>query len=120
VGVVRQIRLNGMTDAAFLGATAQYLGTSVAALRHEVKAGRTPAEVASSTPGRSAKQLVTLLVSAASTKLQLISDRAMSTAQKQALRRMIRPQITGFLNDTCALGLASLGKRLAGCPGMGA
>jgi hypothetical protein len=48
----------------------------------------------------------------------LISDRAMSGAQLQALRRLLRPRIVGFLDDTCALGLTGLGKRLAGCPGM--
>jgi len=112
------LRLASTTRAGFLRATAQYLGTGVATLRHETKSGRTLGEIANATSGRSAKQLSALLVSAASVKLQLISDRAMSTAQKGALRRILRPRITGFLNDTCPLALGALGKHLAGCPGM--
>jgi hypothetical protein len=112
------LRLASTSRAGFLKATAQYLGTDVATLRHQTKGGRTLAEIANATSGRSAKQLTGLLLAAASVKLQLISDRAMSTAQQGALHRLIRPRIIGFLNDTCPLALGALGKHLAGCPGM--
>jgi hypothetical protein len=114
----RQLRLASVTKAGVLLATAQYLGTDVATLRHELKSGKTLAQVANGTSGRSAKQLATLLVAAASKRLQTISDRPMSGGQQQALAHLIRPRITGFLNDTCPLGLRALGKHLVGCPGM--
>jgi hypothetical protein len=117
---VRQVRLESTTKAGFLAATAQYLGTDIAALRHQEKAGRTLAEIANATPGRSAKQLVAQLVEAASTKLRLIANRALATAQQRALRMMLRHRISGFLNDTCPLSLSGLGKHLGGCSGMSA
>jgi len=113
-----QLRLASVKNAGFLLATAQYLGTDVATLRRETKSGRTLAQVANSTSGRSEKQLTTLLIVAASKRLQTISDRPMSTAQQQALAKLIRPRITGFLNDTCPLALGALAKHLVGCPGM--
>jgi hypothetical protein len=113
-----QLRLGSTSRAGFLAATARYLGTDVATLRHETKGGTTLAAIANRTSGRSEKQLTGLLVTAATVKLQLISDRAMSPAQKGALRRLVRPRVVGFLNDTCPLALGSLGRHLAGCPGM--
>jgi hypothetical protein len=114
----RVLRLHGTARADFVRATARYLGTNVATLRHETKSGRTLAEIVSSTPGRSQRQLVALLVTAASSKLRMVSDRAMSTDQQQALDAMLHHRITGFLNDTCALALGAFAKHLAGCPGM--
>ena len=113
-----QLRLTSTSRAGFLKAAAQYLGTNVATLHRETKGGTTLAELANRTSGRSEKQLTGLLLAAATVKLQLISDRAMSTAQKGALRRLVRPRIVGFLNDTCPLALGALGNHLAGCPGM--
>jgi hypothetical protein len=114
----RQLRLASVKDSGFLLATAQYLGSDVATLRRETKSGKTLAQVANSTSGRSEKQLAALLIVAASERLQTISDRPMSGAQQQALAKLIRPRITGFLNDTCPLALGALGKHLVGCPGM--
>jgi hypothetical protein len=104
--------------SGFLLASAQYLGTDVSALRREAKGGKTLAQIANATSGRSARQLETLLVVAASQRLQTISDRPMSTAQQQALAKLVRPRITGFLNDTCPLALGALARHLVGCPGM--
>jgi len=112
------VQLASTSRAGFLRATAQYLGTDTATLRREEKAGRTLAEIAAATPGRSEKQLAALLVTAASAKLRLISDRAMSPPQQGALSRMLRERVAGFLDDTCPLGLAAFAKHLAGCPGM--
>jgi hypothetical protein len=113
-----RLRLANVDKSGFLRASAQYLGTDVATLRHEAKSGKTLAEVANSTPGRSEKQLATLLITAASLRLQTISDRPLSGAQQQALRKLVRPHVIGFLNDTCPLTLGAIGKKLAGCPGM--
>jgi len=114
----RQLHLQGTARADFLRATARYLGTDVATLRHETKSGQTLADIANATPGRSERQLVTLLVAAAGSKLQLITDRAMSGQQRHALDAMLRRRITGFLTDTCALALGAFARHLAGCPGM--
>jgi hypothetical protein len=115
----RQLRVSTIGKASFVQATAQYLATDAATLRRQVKGGRTLAEIADATPGRSAKQLSALLLAAASVKLRLIADRALTTAQQASLHRRLRPQITGFLNDTCPLALSGMAKHLGGCAGMG-
>jgi len=115
---VRELHVGSTSSAAFLRATATYLGTDVASLRREVKAGRTLADVADATPGRSAKELARLLVAAATARLRVVSDRALSTGQERSLRAWLGRRIEGFLDDTCPLGLAGLGKHLGGCPGM--
>jgi hypothetical protein len=115
----QQLRVTSIAKASFVNASAQYLGTDTATLRHEVKGGRTLAEIADATSGRSAKQLSALLLSAATVKLGLIADRALTTAQQASLRRRLRPQIVGFLNDTCPLALGGMAKHLGGCAGMG-
>jgi hypothetical protein len=114
----RQLRLASVKESGFLLASAQYLGTDVSSLRREAKGGKTLAQIANATSDRSARQLERLLVVAASQRLQTISDRPMSTAQQQALAKLVRPRITGFLNDTCPLALGALAKHLVGCPGM--
>jgi hypothetical protein len=114
----RQLRLASVTKAGFLRATAQYLGTDVATLRHDAKGGKTLAQVADATSGRSEQQLTALLVAAASKRLQTISDRPMSGPQQQALAKLVRPRVTGFLNDTCPLALGAVARHLVGCPGM--
>lgn len=115
---VAQVRLASTTRAAFVRASAAYLGTEVASLRREVASGRTLADVANATPGRSAKQLVSLLVAAAGARLELVADRPLSRSQQRSLHVWLRRRITGFLNDTCPLSLSGLGKHLGGCAGM--
>lgn len=115
----RQLRIASVAKASFVKATAQYLGTDVATLRHEMKGGTTLAAIANRTSGRSAKQLSALLLSAASLKLQLIADHALTPSEKAAVSRQLQRQITGFLTDTCPLTLGSIAKHLAGCAGMG-
>ena len=111
--------LHGTSRAAFLHAAAQYLGTDVATLRGQTKSGRTLAQIANATAGRSEKQLTALLVAAGTSKLLMISDGAMSTEKRQALHALVRHRITGFLNDTWPLALTAFARHLAGCPGMG-
>jgi hypothetical protein len=115
----RQLRVASVGKASFVKATAQYLDTNAATLRQEAKGGRTLAEIADATPGRSAKQLSALLLSAASVKLQLIADRALTPTEQESLRAQLRRQIVGFLTDTCPLALGSIAKHLRGCAGMG-
>jgi hypothetical protein len=114
-----QLSVTSIGKASFVRAAARYLGTDAATVRHQVKGGRTLAEIADATSGRSAKQLSALLLTAASMKLQLIADRALTTAQQASLRRRLGPEITGFLNDTCQLALGGIARHLGGCAGMG-
>jgi hypothetical protein len=111
-----QLRLESTTKAGFLRASAHYLGVDLRTLRHEEKAGRTLAEIADATPGRSSKELAGLLVTAA--KLRLSTDRAFSPSQQHSLRSLLRHRITGFLNDMCPLSLGAVAKHLGGCSGM--
>lgn len=110
------LRLESTTRAEFLRATAHYLGLDLRTLRREEGAGRTLAEIADATSGRSSKQLAGLLVTAA--KLRLSTDHAFSPSQQHSLRSLLRHRITGFLNDMCALSLTGLAKHLGGCSGM--
>ena len=105
------------TQAGFVRAAAYYLGLDAAVLRHEVKSGRTIAEVAES-KRRSVHQLSAYLFRAAIPKLRQATDRALSPAQRQRLYGTLRSRIAGFLTDTCPLALAALEKRLHGCSGM--
>lgn len=106
------------THAGFVRASAWFLGLDVATLRREVKRGRTIADVANATAGKSARRLTAYLVRAASSRLELVADRPLSPAQQQALRAWLQRRITGFLTDTCPLNLAGLHQHLKGCPGM--
>ena len=114
----RQLHLASTAKADFVRATAEYLGTDVATLRHEHKAGRTLAEIANATPGRSAKQLTAFLVRAAFVRLALSTDRALSRDQVQMLHAWLQRRVTGFLTDTCPLSLTGLTRHLGGCNGM--
>jgi hypothetical protein len=115
---IHHLRLANTSKTGFLRATAQYLDTNVATLRREAKGGRTLADIANATPGRSAKQLATLLTAAAAAKAQVGANRALTNQQTFLLHSWLKRRITGFLNDTCPLGLAGVAKDLGGCLGM--
>jgi hypothetical protein len=106
------------THAGFLRASAWYLGLDPATLRKEVKSGRTIADIADATPGRSSRQLTAYLVRAASTKLAAFTDRPLTPAQQRTFHAWLERRVTGFVTDTCPLGIARLRKQLGGCPGM--
>lgn len=117
-GAVPSVRLTSTTRAGFLQATAEYLGTDVETLRKSLKPDRTLADIADTTPGRSANQLADLLASAAIARLEWLAGRALSNSQQRSLDSSLRRSIAGFLNGTCPLGLAGLAQDLGGCPGM--
>ena len=112
---VHRLRLDNTTREGFLAASAVYLDTTVKALHREMH-GRDLAEIANETSGRSARQLATLLTSAAVARLQYIANRALSNEQARLIDSTLRRQITGFLNDRCSL--AGVAQDLGGCPGM--
>jgi hypothetical protein len=98
-----------------LVASAEYLGIRPAVLQRELKAGRTLAQLATSTPGRSERALVSLLVADASREIEQIADRPLQPAQRRALRPWLRRRVAGFLDDTCPFSLVGLEQHLAGC-----
>jgi hypothetical protein len=107
-----------MTEAGFARTSAWYLGVDVVTLRHDVKSGRTIAEVADATHGTSAKQLTSYLVRKASVRLTQIAHRPLTPAERRSLHNWLTHRISGFLNDTCPLSVAGLAKHLGGCHGM--
>lgn len=103
--------------SGLLRASADYLGLQLPALQRELHGGKTLAQIANSTPGRSQRALVTLLVTDASREIEGISDRALNRAQRNALRPWLRRRVAGFLDNTCPLSLVGLEQHLAGCAG---
>jgi hypothetical protein len=107
-----------LTDAGFVRASAFYLGIDVATLRREMKSGRTIAEVADATSGRSAAKLTSYLVHAATVRLTLLAHRPLSPAERRSMRSWLTHRVTGFLTDTCPLSVSGMAKHLGGCHGM--
>ena len=107
-----------LTHAGFVRVSAFYLGTDVATLRHDMKSGRTIAEVADAMSGRSAAELTTYLVHAATVRLTLLAHRPLSPAERRSMRSWLTHRVTGFLTDTCPLSVAGMAKHLGGCHGM--
>jgi len=106
------------THAGFVRASAFYLGVDVPTLRHEMKGGRTIADVADATRGKSAAQLTSYLVRAAAARLNVLSHRPLTAHEQRTLHGLLRNRITGFLTDTCPLKLSDLAKHMGGCHGM--
>jgi hypothetical protein len=107
-----------LTHAGFVRASAFYLGVDVATLRQDMKSGRTIAEVADATPGRSSAELTTYLVRAATARLTLLAHRPLSPAERRSMKGWLTHRVTGFLTDTCPLSVAGMAKHLGGCHGM--
>lgn len=107
-----------LTQAGFVRVSAFYLGIDVATLRGDMKSGRTIAEVADATPGRSTAKLTSYLVRAATVRLTLLAHRPLSPAERRSMRSWLTHRITGFLTDTCPLSVAGMAKHLGGCHGM--
>jgi hypothetical protein len=106
------------THAGFVRASAYYLGIETATLRRDMKSGRTIAEVANATPGRSEQQLRSYLVHAATVRLAAVAHRPLSPPERRTLRSWLTRRVGGWLNDTCPLSLAGFSKHLGGCHGM--
>jgi hypothetical protein len=107
-----------LTHAGFVRASAFYLGIDVATLRHDMKSGRTIAEVADATSGRSAAKLTSYLVHAATTRLTLLAYRPLLPAERRSMHSWLTNRVSGFLTGTCPLRVAGLVKPLGGCHGM--
>jgi predicted DNA-binding protein (UPF0251 family) len=65
---------------------AQYLGVSTATLRSELQSGKSLAQIASSTPGKSVEGLKAAIVSAEKTRLEKAASRGSLTSQQEQER----------------------------------
>ena len=106
------------TTAGFIRASAYYLGIDTATLRKDMKSGKTIAEVANATSGRSERQLTSYLVSAATVRLTAVAHRPLSPPERRTLGSWLTRRVDGWLNDTCPLSLTGFSKHLGGCHGM--
>jgi hypothetical protein len=68
------------------GVAAQYLGISAAALRSELRSGKSLAQIASSTPGKSVEGLKAAIVSAEKTRLEREVSSGLITSQQEQER----------------------------------
>jgi hypothetical protein len=68
------------------GVAAQYLGISAATLRGDLQAGKSLAQIASSTPGKSAEGLKAAIVSAEKTRLEKAESSGLITSQQEQER----------------------------------
>lgn len=88
----------------------QYLGISPATLRSERQAGRSLAQIAASTPGKSAAGLKTALLSAARARLaRAASSGAITAAQEQQRLALLGSRVEAQLQRTGAPAHAAHG-----------
>jgi ribosomal protein L10 len=80
-------------------AAAGYLGLTVAELRADLKAGKTLAQVADATPGKSADGLVQALVAAAKAKLDAaVAAGKITAAQESQVLSRLTTLVTAVVN----------------------
>lgn len=79
----------------------QYLGISEATLRSDLQSGKSLAQIASSTPGKSAAGLKAALMTAAKTRLdKAVASKRITTAQEQRLLASLPARIDRALQRT--------------------
>ena len=95
------IAARGLGHGDPLDAAATYLGISTSELRSELESGRTPAQIADATSGKSASGLIDALVAQARSDLDAaVSSGKLTTAQEQALLANLPQMVTDLLNGT--------------------
>jgi hypothetical protein len=87
------------------GAAAQYLGISAATLRSDLKSGKSLAQIASSTPGKSVEGLKAAIVSAKKARLdQAVSSGSITNQQEQERLSKLSSRIEVLLQRSEAGG----------------
>jgi hypothetical protein len=87
------------------GVAAHYLGISVATLRSDLESGKSLAQIASSTPGKSVEGLKAAIVSAKKTRLdQAVSSGSITSQQEQERLGRLSSRIEALLQRTAAGG----------------
>lgn len=83
------------------GVAAQYLGISAATLRSELRSGKSLAQIASSTPGKSVEGLKAAIVSAKKTRLEkAVSSGSITSQQEQERLGNLSSHIEALLQRT--------------------
>jgi hypothetical protein len=86
---------------AELSAAASYLGLTVAQLRTQLEAGKTLAQIADATSGKSAAGLIDALVTATKTKLDAaVSAGKLTQAQEDTITANLKQLVTDLVNGT--------------------
>jgi ribosomal protein L10 len=86
---------------SLLALPAAYLGISTDALKDQLKSGKTLAQVAAATPGKSAQGLVDYLVAQAKTKLDAkVAAGKLTQAQEDAWLAKLTSWVTAVVNGS--------------------
>jgi uncharacterized protein (DUF433 family) len=111
------LRLGGRLFLVDLSAAARYLGLSPSDLLAQLRSGKTLAQIAAATPGKSVSGLVDALVAAAKTKLDAaVQAGRLTQSQEQTLLEKLRDGIAAAVNGNGPKPGLGLGSR----PGFGA
>jgi hypothetical protein len=82
-----------------LSVASRYIGISDAQLRHDLRAGRTLAQIAGATPGRSAGGLINALVATRRSRLAAaVAAGAITSKQQRALLASLEKRVTKRVN----------------------
>jgi hypothetical protein len=96
----------GFGMGANLAAVTSYLGISAATLASDLRSGKTLAQIADSTPNKSAAGLIQTLVTDAQTKLAAaVSAGKLTQSQSDAISTNLTQAITNIVNGTFPAGL---------------
>ena len=96
-----------------LTAAATYLGLTEAQLRTQLQSGKTLADIAKATSGKTVDGLVQAMVDAETTELaKAVQDGRLTAAQEQQILAQLEQRVTDMVNGT-------FGPGMHGGPGMG-
>ena len=99
-------RLGGFGMGANLAAVTSYLGISAATLKTDLQSGKTLAQIADSTSGKSAAGLIQTLVTDAQTQLAAaVSAGKLTQSQSDAISTNLNQAVTNLVNGTFPAGL---------------
>jgi hypothetical protein len=95
----------------FVSAVVTYLGLSPDQIRTQLQSGKTLAQIADATPGKSAAGLIQALVDAAKQKLAAaVAAGRLTQAQADQLAASLQQRITSFVNSTRPAGPRPIGR----------
>jgi hypothetical protein len=99
-------RLGGFGMGANIAAVTSYLGISAATLASDLRSGKTLAQIADSTAGKSAAGLIQTLVTKAQTQLAAaLTAGKLTQSQSDAISTNLTPAITNIVNGTFPAGM---------------
>ncbi len=103
-----------------LSAASSYLGLSTSQLMTQVAAGKTLAQIANATSGKSASGLIDAMVAAQTKQLdQAVSNGRLTKSQAEQLESNLKARVTSMVNGTFGPGRGGFGNRPDGQGGFG-